>query len=245
MPLLRAEAERAVHERGSDAIETAEAWNLLGVACKFAGRLDEAAAAYANALLGAEGHEVEEPDLLATLSHNLGGLAHARGRFEEAEMHARRGLDLRIARGSDRAALASDVAGLAAIIEGQERWAEAESLYRRAIDGWEAEGDAYEAAMALNGLAAVVRFAGRPAEAEPMFRRALAVVEAERGPAHPDASTVRNNLAMLLNATGRSREALVLLEQAAADMVAVLGPDHPATRDVVANRDRVSASLEP
>jgi len=69
------------------------------------------------------------------------------------------------------------------------------------------------------------------------------MVEAERGPRHPDSSTVRNNRAMLLNATGRDLKALPLLEQAAKDLDAMLGANHPATRDVSANRDRIVKGL--
>jgi tetratricopeptide (TPR) repeat protein len=239
---LRAAAEAAARDFGPTSVEAAIAFNQLGVACKFAGRFDEAEAAYARALPIAEANVGSQPDLLATLLHNLGGLAHSRGRYSAAEEQARRGLAIRKKSG-DQAALAGDLAALAAILEGQERWADAEELYRRALSSWETEGNDYEVAMTLNGLAAVVRFGGRPEEAEPLFRRALELVETQRGPRHPDSSTVRNNLAMLLNARERPAEALPLLEQAAADLVAMLGPDHPATRDVRTNRDRVAATV--
>ena len=242
VPLLRDAAKAAEGEFGSDARETAVAFNQLGVACTFGGRFDEARAAYAGALPVAEAAAGAEPDLLAALLHNLGGLSHSRRRYAEAEAYARRGLTIREKHG-DAPALAADLAALAAILEGQERWNEAEGLYRRALTMWEAEGDNYETAMTLNGLAAVIRFQGRPDEAERLFRQALSTVEAERGPRHPDSSTIRNNLAMLLNATGRARTALPLLEQAVKDLYAILGPDHPASRDVRANRDRIAASL--
>jgi tetratricopeptide (TPR) repeat protein len=239
--LLRAAAEAASRDAGDSSLESAYACNRLGIASKFAGRFDEAEAAYARALPIAESALEAEPDLLASLLHNLGGLAHSRGLYAEAEPFARRGLALREERCNDRPGVAADQAALAAILEGQERWAESEELYRRALEIWECEGDDYEIAMTLNGLAAVVRFSGRPEEAEPLFRRALEMIEAERGPGHPESATVRNNLAMLLNATGRAAEALPLLEQATKDLNEMLGPDHPATRDVRANRHRVAA----
>jgi tetratricopeptide (TPR) repeat protein len=184
-----------------------------------------------------------EPDLLATLLHNLGGLAHSRGQYADAEPIARRGLKLREERTVDIEAIAADAAALAAILEGLEKWDEAEELYRRALAIWEESEDDYEVAMALNGLAAVVRFSGRPSEAEPLFRRALEMIEADRGAEHPDSSTVRNNLAMLLNATDRATEALPLLEQALSDLESMLGTDHPATVDVRKNRDKIAAKL--
>ena len=242
MPLLRASAEHAVSRTGSDSIESASAFNALGVACKFAGRYEEAAAAYAKALPVAEACSRDDPELLCTVLHNLGGLAHSEGDDALAETYARRGLALREAHGCADTAIAADAAALGAILEGLERWDESEASYRRALVVWEREGDAYEVGMTLNGLAAVVRFSGRPGDAEPLFRRSLALIAESRGPRHPDTATVRNNLAMLLNATGRAAQALPLLTEAAADLEAMLGADHPATVDVLRNRDRVRRS---
>ncbi|HVT77719.1 MAG TPA: tetratricopeptide repeat protein [Acidimicrobiales bacterium] len=243
LPHLRAALDRAVAEFGAESFEAAVAANQLGVACKFAGAYDEAAAAYARALpVGEQLAAAGEPDLLATLLHNLGGLAHSRGHYAEAEPIARRGLELRRAEcGDDNEAVAADAAALAAILEHLERWSEAEALFEEALERWEAAGDAYEAAMTRNGLAAVLRFSGRTDDAEALFRVALRDVEVERGGDHPDAATVRNNLAMLLNANGRPAEALPLLDRAARDLEAMLGPTHPATVDIVANRARVAA----
>ncbi len=240
---MRAEAEDADTEFGPDTWETAAAWNRVGVACKFAGRYDEADDAYARALPVAEAFVDEEPDLLATLLHNLGGLAHSRHRPAFAEPFARRGLELRRTRCDDPIGVAADAAALASILETVDRFDEAEPLYREALAIYQDESDDYEAAMTMNGLAAVLRFAGRPAEAEPLFRDALAMMEVERGPGHPETATVRNNLAMLLNATDRHEEALPLLEQATADLTALLGESHPATVDIVANRDRIATRV--
>jgi tetratricopeptide (TPR) repeat protein len=216
----------------------------VGIVCKFAGRFDDAAAAYAQVLPVAEALVHTDPQLLAALLHNLAGLAHSRGDDAGAEPLARRGLALRerVCAGGDPA-VAADAAALGAILEGLERWEEAEALYRRALGIWEAEADAYEIAMTLNGLAAVVRFSGRPHDAEPLFERALELLENFRGVGHPDTATVRNNLAMLYNATGRAKAALPLLATALADLETVVGPEHPATRDVRANRDRVAAAI--
>jgi tetratricopeptide (TPR) repeat protein len=241
--LLRAEAEAEERANGPFDWDTAVAFNQLGVACKFAGRYDEAAAAYARALPVAEAKAHEDPDLLATLLHNLGGLAHSRHRPQEAEPYARRGLELRRARCDDPIGVAADAAALGSILETLERWYEAEALYREALAVYEEVGDEYEAAMTMNGLAAVLRFSGRPDEAEPLFRQAMAMMERERGDDHPETATVRNNLAMLLNATDRPDEALQLLEEAAEDLTAVLGPGHPATVDIVANRDRIATRI--
>jgi tetratricopeptide (TPR) repeat protein len=181
--------------------------------------------------------------VLATLLHNLGGLAYARGDDARAESLAREGLELRRRTSADRTQVAADAVALAAILERRERWAESEALHREALATWEQVGDSYEVAMTLNGLAAAVRFSGRPDEAEELFTRSLALLEAARGPAHCDTAVVRNNLGMLLRATGRADAALPLLAQAATDLEALLGPDHPSTVDVRANHERTRREL--
>ena len=219
------------------------AWNLLGVACKFASYFDEAEAAYERARTLNGGLVDKDLDLEAVMLHNLGGLAHSRGRPLEAEAFARAGLALRRQLRSDPTAIASDMAALASILETRERWEAAEVLYQEALTIWSAVDDDYEVGMTLNGLAAVVRFSGRPVEAEPLFVEAIAKLEGAVGPAHPDTATARNNLAMLLNAIGRAQEAIALLARASADLRAVLGENHPATKDVAGNLARVRASL--
>lgn len=241
--LLRAAADKASRGGGAT-LDAAIAWNGVGVAAKFAGRYEEADAAYARALPIAEAHAESDPEMLATLLHNLGGLAHSRGKPDVAEPFARQGLALRRERCDDPIGVAADAAALASILETVERWDEAEALYREALAIYRDAGDGYEEAMTLNGLAAVLRFSGRVAEAEPLFRHALAAMEVERGPAHPETATVRNNLAMLLNATDRPEEAAPLLRRALDDLTDGLGPHHPATVDIEANYQRIRVRLD-
>jgi tetratricopeptide (TPR) repeat protein len=238
--LLRADALDAEAQFGAESIDSAVAWNRVGVAAKFAGRYDEAAAAYERVRLVAEAMLGSDPDMMATLLHNLGGLAHARCQFDEAEQLARRGLDVRRRSTADERDLAADVAAFAAILEGQERWAEAEASYREALALWRENVDEYEISLTLNGLGAVLRFSGRLAEAESMFEEALSILERVRSTDHPRTATVRNNLAMLHNAMGRRALAIALLERACADLETRLGQSHPATVDVRGNLDRVT-----
>jgi tetratricopeptide (TPR) repeat protein len=214
------------------------------VACKGAGLHEEAAAAYDAALPVAEALAGVAPDLLTALLHNIAGLAHAQQRYAEAEPVARRGLALR--RGehrlaADRPGLAADLAALAAIVEGLERWEEAERLYREALTGWRELGDRYEEAMTANGLAQVLRRTDRTDEAESLLRRSRSELTRLRGPRHPDTAVIANNLAMLLAATGRRDAAIRLLTRTVVDLVSVLGPGHPVTRQVTANLARVRA----
>src|SRR5437899_2606067 len=71
---------------------------------------------------------------VATLYHNLGGLEHARGHFAGGEPWARQSVAIREqALGPDHPEVAADVAALAALLDGQGKWDEAEALYRRAL----------------------------------------------------------------------------------------------------------------
>ncbi len=58
----------------------------------------------------------------ASIYHNLGGLAHARGRYSEGESLARQAVEIRLrALGPDHVDVAADVAALAAIPDGQRK----------------------------------------------------------------------------------------------------------------------------
>ena len=149
--------------------------NLLGIAHKYQARYDDAARRYARALAIAG----DDPLVLASLYHNLGGLDHARGEPARAEPHARRAVELReAALGSEHPDVAADVAAWAAILDDLGRVDEAEHAYRRALAVFERTlGDAHhEVGFTLGALGALfagqARWAGRRAVAATRARRA-------------------------------------------------------------------------
>ena len=80
--------------------------------------------------------------------------------------------------------MAADVAALAAILDGQGKYDEAEALYRRALTIFERVygPDHYEVAVTCNNLAALSYAKGDDAKgdemkAESLYRRALAIKE--------------------------------------------------------------------
>ena len=89
------------------------------------------------------------------------------------------------------------------------RYAEAEPLYRRAlqIDERFYGPDRPEVAVDLNNLAQLLQETNRLGEAEPLMRRALAIDEQSYGPDHPNVARDLNNLAKLLQHTNRLVEA--------------------------------------
>jgi tetratricopeptide (TPR) repeat protein len=109
------------------------------------------------------------------------------------------------------------------------RYAEAEGLYRQAIDIGRATIGEVNADFAplLNNLAGVVREQGRYAEAERLYRQALDIDRATIGEAHPDFATHLNNLAVVVEAQGRYAEAEGLYRQALDIDRATIGEAHP------------------
>jgi tetratricopeptide (TPR) repeat protein len=223
----------------------------LGVACKMAGRFDEAACHYTRASAMLEeltGSDPAEPGCaeMADLLHNIGGLAHARQRFGEGVGPARRGLALRRRLPKpDAVAVALDRVALAALLEGVGHLAEAEGLYRAAVAVLDAAGEGHDAAMARSGLGSACQSLGRWDEAERHYRAALAQLDVPATADHPDLGHVLNNLATLHRRRGEDEEARALLARAQDLLERTLGPDHPVTGEVAANRRRVDSGPSP
>ncbi|HEY2739709.1 MAG TPA: tetratricopeptide repeat protein, partial [Thermoanaerobaculia bacterium] len=115
---------------GPDDIQMANLLNGLGILHKFQGRYDEAEPLYRRSLALIEKAYGEDHLETASLWHNLGGLEHARGGVENAqrgEPFARRSVEIREkALGSDHPDTAADKAALAALLDAQGKYAEAE-----------------------------------------------------------------------------------------------------------------------
>jgi len=119
------------------------------------------------------------------------------------------------------------------------RYAEAEPLYRRALEIVEkALGPEHpDVAASLNNLALLYHRQGRYAEAEPLYRRALEIREKVLGPEHPGVATSLNNLAALYYSQGRYAEAEPLYRRAREILEKALGPEHP---DVAASLNNLA-----
>jgi CHAT domain-containing protein/Tfp pilus assembly protein PilF len=111
----------------------------------------------------------------------------------------------------------------------QGRYAEAEPLYRRSLQIWEARlgQDHPDVATCLNNLASLYDNQGRYAEAEPLYRRSLRIWEAKLGQDHPDVALSLNNLALLHHHQGRYAEAEPLYRRSLQIREAMLGKRHP------------------
>ncbi len=108
------------------------------------------------------------------------------------------------------------------------QYAEAEPLYRRALDIYEkALGVEHpDVVTSLNSLAVLYLNQGKYGEAEPLLKRSLAVREKALGAEHPDVADSLNNLAALYRAQGRYTEAEPLFLRALAIQEKTLGAEH-------------------
>ena len=215
-------------------------WNELGMVYKYLGRFDKSRDLYRRALREAPGllSGAERDFFLADLYHNLGGLEHARGRFRRGEIFARKGLQLRrrLAAGGGLV-VAADKAALAALLDGQRKFTEAEELYRQVLRTYRrAYGASHaEIALVLNNLAALCQGTGRPKRAEAYYRASLAMKRQELGALHPRVAVTLNNLGMLYRAQGKARAAERCLGNARRLLLRSLGRAHIHTKAVRKN----------
>jgi tetratricopeptide (TPR) repeat protein len=219
-----------------------DALNGLAVLYKYMGRFDDAEPLLRRALEVAE--RAELPDVKATLLHNLGGLAHARGDYHAAEAPARQAAEIRQATcGPDHPAVAADRAALAAIVDALGRTDEAQALLRDALAAFErAHGpDHYEIAVTCNNLGAIAHRRGDLDEARRLYRQALTIKRRLLGDRHPDVAVSLNNAAAVELDAGSPDRAERLLNDAIAILHAAVEPGHPTLAAARANLAGVQA----
>jgi tetratricopeptide (TPR) repeat protein len=229
---------------GNATLEVAELQNDLGMTYKYLGRFAEAEAAYALARAILEGLPDADPEDLAALFHNLGGLAHARGDLETAEPLARRAVEIRSASVGPRApATLLDRSAHAAILAGLGRADDAEASIQDLLGDLEAVlgSEHPEVAIALNNLAAILQTRGALVEAESIYRRVIAIKGAQLGLDSATLAVPLNNLATVLRAQGRPAEAAALYDRATTLLEGMVRDDHPNLLAIRRNAARLAA----
>ena len=156
---------------GRELLEVAELLNDLGMTFKYAGRFADAERAYQETRTILEAIDAD-PEDLAALYHNLGGLAHVRRDFAGAEELSRRAIEIRSsALGPRHPATLLDRSAHAAIFHGLGRHDEAEASIRDILGDLEAAlgADHPEMAVTFNNLAAIVQRRGDLPQAEELY----------------------------------------------------------------------------
>jgi len=203
--------------------------NHLGALYKETGKYAAAERMYRRALSKVK-HQYPDSLLLAVLYHNLGGLEHVRGRYVRGEALLRQAVALRERLlGPDHPTVAADLSALAALLDGQHKFAESEVLYRRAIRTFRRCRDRLELAFNYNNLATVRLLRGDTVEAARLYRRAVSIKEHLLGRDHPGLATTLNNLGLLYLRSEHRSEARRILRRASKMFDRSLGRSHPKT----------------
>ena len=227
---------------GEASLEAAELHNDLGMTFKYVGRFPEAEAAYEAARAILEALPDADPEDVAALLHNLGGLAYARGAYERAEPLARQAVEIRSdALGAAAPTSLLDRSAHAAILARLGRSAEAEASIRALLPALEAGfgPDHPEVAVALNNLAALAQERGALDEAESLYRRVIEIRVARLGAGSPAMAVPINNLGTLLRERGRLDEAAELYRRALALLADAVDDDHPDLAAIRRNLVRI------
>ena len=223
-----------------DPVLHAAALTSQGITAKELGAFDAAARCYAQVSRIHREFGATATDA-AALEHNLAGLEYARGRYAEAQEHARQALALR--RQVPRVAqvdLAADAAVLASALAAGRRFDEARMLLHEALTAYQTARPPrrYEIAVLLHNLADIEHALGRLADAEDLYRQALSLKEELLGTDHPEVGLLANNLGNLLVERGREREASDYYRCASRMLEQAYGPDHPLVDRVRRNAVR-------
>ncbi|KAA6408178.1 MAG: Kinesin light chain [Lasallia pustulata] len=119
----------------------------------------------------------------------------------------------------------------------QGKMAEAEAMYRRALEGKEkAWGPEHTSTMdTVNNLGVLYKDQGKMAEAEAMYRRALECREKAWGPKHTSTLDTVNNLGILYADQGKMAEAEAMYRRALKGYEKAWGPEYTSTLDTVNN----------
>jgi tetratricopeptide (TPR) repeat protein len=236
---------RQILDQGAERIETelvdhpvvrATLLATLGRSYHGIGDYDRAAELVEQALALREAHlDPTAPELHETLEL-LSIIAHDRGDFPAAIAHSERALALARAAGDDDA-IAQYANGLGLSLDSGGRHAEAEALYREALETYRKghADDDPEVAWMINTLAQSRWRQGHYREAMASWVQAEEIAREGLGTDHQDRAYILNNLAgarLRLGDPGGAeadwREALRILE-------GVFGPDHAATGRGMAN----------
>ena len=170
-----------------------------------------------------------DPAIAATLA-DLAGLRYKQGRPVDAESLYTRALAIDARAGSDDLEHARHLLGLGVVYWGQQRFADAESPMRRALEIQERVlgPDHPDVARTVNNLGALSWTLNRYADALPLYERTRAIFEKTLGPTHPNLASLLSNLGETYWKLNRYGEAEPLFRRALAIKQQALAPGNPS-----------------
>jgi eukaryotic-like serine/threonine-protein kinase len=187
--------------------------------------VDKATDSIETMFAGQPTHEAAVRNEIGTIYYNLGNVDAAAEEFSRA-------LHLWEAQlGPEHPDTLKAVNNLGQSRARQRRGEEAESLYRRALEGRRrvlGDDDPFTL-ITMNNLADLCRAAGRLDEAERLLRQTLATQRRVHGVMHKNTITTLGNLATLLMQRDRKDEAIAMHREAHGASSATLGADHVMT----------------
>ncbi len=168
------------------------------------------------------------------------GALFAEGHYQEALPFAQEALRLSEREyGPDHPATATMLTTLAKIYHAQDKYAEAEPLFERALAIREVSGSYPGLARTLNNMAQLYFKQGRYAEAEPLIKRSLAIREKALGSENNYVAGGLNNLAAAYEHQGKYAAAEPLYRRSLAMYEKILGPEDSHLPTVLDNYARL------
>ena len=210
---------------------------VLGTLEKKSGNLREARRLRLSILQEKE-LKLEENSVETLLTvHNLAGCLDDEGQHAEAKALFHRAYEgLVAARGETHSVTLRSLSCLASVYGKLRELDMAETMSRRALEGFKALGeDDLATVHASSRLAKVLERGGKNEEAEQLYRQALHLAENIFEEESHDVLLAVGGLVRVLYELGRNEEALELAERANAGMERLLGPDHTESRNAASN----------
>jgi eukaryotic-like serine/threonine-protein kinase len=179
-----------------------------------------------------------EPRIAGSLEYTLGGAYENLGLYKQAGQHAKRAVDIRTrAFGPEDPETLRAMNNLAKMYLRQERFGEAEELYRETLNARRRVlgSDHPDTLTSMNSLTIMYARQGRYDEAEKLFHETLEARRRILGPEHPDTLNAMANLANVYSAQGRIEKSEELDREILEARRRVLGPNHPDTLGAMNN----------
>ena len=162
---------------------------------------------------------------------------YEQGRYSEGLPIAKRALEIRERKLAENLDTATVLRTVGNFQRNMGAYAEAKSLYERAlaIQKKLLGAEHLDTAITLNALAILYQESGSYAKAEPLYQRAIAIREKQLGPQHEDTARFIANLATLYEEAGAHVKAKSLYERAIRIKEKTLGPNHVSTAHSIGN----------